>query len=210
MRTIVRRALVGAAVGLVALAAAVDGATASRISVSEQQIRATWSELSFQIQAGGAIRCAVTLEGSFHARTFAKTQGALVGYVTRALLHAPCTNGDIHFLNGIEAGSANTLPWHLRYDSFRGTLPNFTAVRLQLVGLGFYYTLMGTRCLYASTAASPIFVSWDPGIEEFGIPPRISAEGSMFTGGCLGTVTVGGSGRLTRLGETTQVRLTLA
>jgi hypothetical protein len=199
----------------VVLAVVVEVASASRFAVSNQRIRATWAALALEFGSGlGTVRCAVTLEGSFHSSTFAKVTGSLIGLVTRARMQQPCTGGVVRVLNGTETGSTNTLPWHLRYDSFRGSLPAVTAIRLQIVGFGFYFTLMETRCLYASTAARPIFATYLPGVEEeiFRVPPSLSLEGrvSENVGGCLGTMGVAGMSRLTVLGGSEEVRLQLA
>jgi hypothetical protein len=45
------------------------------------------------------------------------------------------------------------LPWHIRYDSFAGTLPTITSIKLQLVGLGVKF--FGSTCEYMSSATSP-------------------------------------------------------
>jgi hypothetical protein len=138
------------------MAATVGTASARNLSISEQRFRAVWTPLEFTA-IGGLIRvrCNVTLTGSFHYRSIVKSRGALIGFVTSAALTRPCTGGEAWILNGSERAT-NTLPWHVQYDSFRGTLPRLEGVRLALVGASFLL-IASSQCLFASTAASPAF-----------------------------------------------------
>src|SRR5689334_4686012 len=105
------------------LSAAISTASARNLSVSNQNIRVTWSRLEFRSPAV-TVRCRVTLEGSFHRATIAKTRGTLVGAVTRADVDtANCTNA---------RATAEGLPWHITYEGFVGTLPRITEVLLLL------------------------------------------------------------------------------
>jgi hypothetical protein len=115
------------------LASAVSTASARNLSINNQNIRVTFTSLEF-----GAseiiVRCLVTLEGSFHTRTLAKVARSLVGAITKAAVkQETCTGGSGGPFNGVEryngTTSPNTLPWHLTYDSFQGTLPNITSLR---------------------------------------------------------------------------------
>jgi hypothetical protein len=161
-------------------------------------------------EGSSVIRCDLTLEGSFHTRTFAKTRASLVGYVTRAAISRPCTGGEPQLL-------AESLPWHLRYDAFTGTLPRLTSVRFQMIGFSLWYTVFGVRCLYRSTTAEPLYVTWFrgepfPEFPEFEIPPSVSLEGTLpETQGipCLGQIRTQGRGRLTNLGSSTLVTINL-
>ena len=109
---------------------AVGSASANRLSTSSQRYRATWTslELSNTVNSN-TVRCAVTLEGTFHSATIVKTSGALIGYVNRASVNA-CTGGSatIH---------TETLPWHVRYRGYSGILPNITLIIIGLVGASF-------------------------------------------------------------------------
>ena len=58
------------------------------------------------------------VSGSFHARTITKTVGSLIGYITEAS-STNCSFGSATL-------NRASLPWHLRYRSFSGTLPNIT------------------------------------------------------------------------------------
>ncbi|MBS1869630.1 MAG: hypothetical protein JSS99_08205 [Actinobacteria bacterium] len=161
MRTRSKLLLAALAVS-VAMAAATATSDAGRLSVSEQRFRITWAimELSgFSV----VVRCSVTLEGSYHSRTSAKTAEALVGYITSASLGQPCTGGEAWIYNGREVleGTtiASTLPWHIRYGSFGGTLPNITEISDHLIGARFLIRalLLGIsiRCNYTTTATEP-------------------------------------------------------
>jgi hypothetical protein len=97
------------------LAAAASSATARSLSVSNQNIRVTWSSLEFV--SGVTLRCRVTLEGSLHSRTITKRLGTLIGAITRATFdERNCTNGTLR-------PRTETLPWHITYEGFTGTLP---------------------------------------------------------------------------------------
>lgn len=102
------------------LAHAAGSASASRLSLSETGFKFMYSPISFVPSFGSSIKCPVTLEGSFHGRTASKTAGALAGFITRASL-GTCEAGRARF-------NTETLPWHLQYGSFEGTLPNITGI----------------------------------------------------------------------------------
>lgn len=131
MRTLVTLTVSALAASLL-LACAVSTTSASRLSISNQNIRATWARLEFSA-VGVILRCQVTLEGSFHTRTIAKVARSLVGAITKARIkQETCTNGIVASFDGVEryngATTPNTLPWHLTYERFAGTLPNITEV----------------------------------------------------------------------------------
>lgn len=149
------------------LAASVTSASAGRLSLNSQAISATWSPMEFG--AGGAsVRCNVTLEGSFHSRTLTKTHQSLVGYITRAGLARPCAGGTVWLYNGSEVNEvlgtrlANSLPWHLRYEGFTGTLPTITSIWLELTGMRFLTraTVLGITilCVYTVPTINPLRV----------------------------------------------------
>ena len=118
------------------LASAVGSASARNLSVTNGSFRTTWAPLTFSEPFGFfTIRCNITMEGSFHSTTIAKVIGSLIGYVTSARVQHPCTNGEAWAWNGTERflRTGNSLPWHLTYEGFTGTLPNITGVRVLLV-----------------------------------------------------------------------------
>lgn len=95
-----------------------------------------------------AITSLVTLRGSLHTAAINKTRGALIGYITecRAML------GELGGLRVIDIRCELTLPWHVQYESFSGTLPRITGVTLRFVRIGvFVRDLIGggvINCLY--------------------------------------------------------------
>jgi hypothetical protein len=143
-------------------------AAGRRFEISNQAIRATFAALAFTatpVLGDLEARCPVTLEGTFHSRTIAKESERLIGYITRAVLNrAACTfiEGARHvtILNGVErllTGEVppTSLPWHIRYEGFEGSLPFITEFIVRIVLLSFLYLAFEFSCLYRSTAASP-------------------------------------------------------
>jgi len=130
MRKVVSLSLTVIAASLL-LAAAVGTASARNLSSSSSDWRVTWAGLEFVSPGLLTIRCRVTLLGTFHARTIAKVARSLIGSVTRAFVTRPCTNGEGWAFDGTE-GRPQTLPWHLTYEAFAGTLPNITSLDVLL------------------------------------------------------------------------------
>ncbi len=134
-------------------------ALASRFEITPSPLfRAEWTA-SRVLWTSAGVSCNMTLEGSFHDFTIAKARDRLVGLITRAVMAHPCLGGEGWFLNGNERIQL-TLPWHLRYDSFEGNLPEIRGVRLRIVGLRILTreSLFGNECLWESTEASPLLV----------------------------------------------------
>ena len=142
--------VVCASVVTVTLSLFVSVASAGRLSISNQTIRAAWSAMGMTFGSTG-FRCPVTLEGSFHARTFTKVLTTLLGMITRASINAtPCAEAmsEVRWLTA-------TLPWPIRYRGFGGTLPRITFVEVGVIGLAFLMRIGAKGCLYASTTARP-------------------------------------------------------
>jgi hypothetical protein len=171
-------------------------ATARRIAISERNFLAAWTTFKFN-DGGNIISCPVTLDGSFHSRTISKVCGALVGYINRAVVvDSACTGGNYRALE-------ETLPWHIRYSSFSGTLPSISSIRIAVVGARIQAGASGLTCLFATTAAHPVF--FDIQISEgrartIRVLPefRIPLQGEFFCqfvgeGEWEGTGTVSGS-----------------
>jgi len=134
------RLLPAAAAATLVLALGVATSAARSLSTSSQTMRLTWGLVEFGLEPISAIRCPVTLEGSFHARTIAKVEGTLIGSITRAAVRAAeCTNGTAAAFNGVEtyngAATSNTLPWHVTYKSFASSLPQISSVNLLMRGM---------------------------------------------------------------------------
>jgi hypothetical protein len=145
--------IIGGLTVAIALAAAVNAATARRFEVSEQRFLVLFRELTFE-STGGNVICPVNIEGSFHSKSITKLSGQLIGYITEAIVHHPCQQNNGWALNGIEViqgiTSPNTLPWHILYISFMGTLPNIREIEISLTGAKFRVEVVGVLCLYAS------------------------------------------------------------
>jgi hypothetical protein len=95
--------------------------------------------------------CPVTLAGAFHSSTLVKSAGTLFGYITLARIEDPrCVGGGATFLTA-------TLPWHVRYASFTGTLPRITAITLAFIGVSLRFAVARIEpiCLVGTTAAEP-------------------------------------------------------
>jgi len=139
-------AVVGATVLLGAL---VSSASAGRLSNSATTNKATWTRMNF---AGGfgTVECEVRLEGRFHAATITKTAGSLIGYITAGTV-IRCARGGAT----INAGS---LPWHRRYTSFTGTLPNITTINETVTGAEWTIRepTFGITCTVRREASSTI------------------------------------------------------
>jgi hypothetical protein len=132
------------------MALATAGATARNLSISHGGLfNAVWRPLTFASGGSTITACNLTLEGSFHYKTFLKVRESLVGYITRAIARE-CTEGSATILT-------TNLPWHIRYQGFEGTLPNITAIRIRLilVELQFKERIFGTTCLHRSSSTEP-------------------------------------------------------
>ncbi len=190
------------------LGLAVGSASATRLEVSTQGIRVVF--LLTEPNGGGplemsnnvglpTVRCSLTLEGTLHSRTITKTSGSLIGSVTRAGLGG-CPLS-------IVAGS---LPWHMRYQSFAGALPNITAMTAQIIGAGFSLATSGEPCRARTTAAQPATLGF--GIAA-GVFREVAVGGSIRfegTGICGMTGTFGGTSKLvTILGSSSAISVRL-
>ncbi len=191
------------------LALAVATASANRLSVTNQSISITWSALRFN--EGRAV-CPVTLEGSLHGRTFAKVTSSLIGSIVRART-SRCSVGTAVLLSA-EDGQTSTLPWHVRYASFSGTLPAITAMRWHIVGFSYRIVKELELCLYASTAERPALLDLSRGeggalttARFFGTEAIPLAAGNVVV--CEQSGLLGGAGEVTLQGLPTRVTLTL-
>jgi hypothetical protein len=149
MRQRSKLVLAGLTVAL-AFGALVSASSANRIGLSGPQWTASWNKIRFV--GFVTVECHLTLEGSFHSRTLSKVLESLIGYVSRATVDSTnCTGGSARALT-------ETLPWHIRYGGFEGTLPTITGITERLVGGRFLVQVAGiapAKCLYVSSAASP-------------------------------------------------------
>ena len=136
------------------LAALVGVASAARLSSSALGINASWTRLNFR-GGLGTVECEVIVNGSFHERTIAKTAGTLAGFITAANV-SRCARGGSTVLR-------ETLPWHVQYDSFIGTLPSIGAIRARVIGTSFRVSepTFGVICLIRTTTEEPMFFTFN-------------------------------------------------
>lgn len=144
-----RKTLLAIAGGTVFLMALAGAASARNLSISNQNLRASWREARFNGVFGNIV-CPLTIEGSFHNRTMAKVVGTLTGYVNRAIT-GPCSVGSATLLT-------ETLPWHSRYSGFTGTLPNITTLTANVIGVSMRVREPSAICLARSSAAEPVVI----------------------------------------------------
>ncbi len=203
------RALLTCVTATLFLALAVTGASARNLRISNQNVRAVWSALRF-IVGGNTISCHVTLEGSFVEATAAKVVGSLFGRVTRAAVNT-CTGGSATILNA-------TLPWHIVYRGFSGTLPRIRTVQFGILGVSFEIQPSGSlACLAATEANHP--ATGNVVLEESGsgtvteLVTLVEAEIPLRGGGGLcafgGEGHYEGSSQMTVLNSTTRITITL-
>lgn len=189
------------------LAVAISSSSARNFSVSNQNIRATWSSLEFASSLV-TIRCQVTLEGSFHSRTVAKVARTLVGAITRAVLKTEgCTNGQ---------ASARALPWHITYEGFTGVLPNVTSVRLLVSRFLLHRVISGITCDYGTATDNiTLAANINAASEVTELSPVAGRNtASLLEGGAFCPATgsmnsAAGDGRVALLGTVTRIRVTL-
>jgi hypothetical protein len=186
------------------LSLAVSSASARRLEISNTNFRIVWTSLEF-IAPFTRVLCPVTLEGRFHSRTISKVSGQLIGYVTSAFVGSACTGGSGRALT-------ETLPWHVQYLGFRGTLPIIEGgIRLILVGARFrIINGGGTACLAGTTQASPGGAIATPGAG--GLIRTLRADESLripleggFSCAIAGSGTFQGTGEVFLQGTTTRI-----
>ena len=201
------------------LAVAVGSTSARSLSTSSQQFRVTWRVLELGSEV--LIRCPVTMEGSFVSRTIGKVARSLVGAITRvSVKQEACTGGTVAAFNGVESynGSTttNTLPWHVSYESFTGTLPNITALNLLFGRFRFGTRDAGGICTgqYGMPEDNIVFsLAREAGGRITAIEPV--AGSNIFNllrtdaGICRALLRMIGSGGVTQLNSTTGITVTL-
>ncbi|HEU4702220.1 MAG TPA: hypothetical protein VFS37_07020 [Conexibacter sp.] len=155
----------------VLLGSVVGSAGARNISSNSQTFRTVFRELRFEGVFGNIV-CKVTLEGSMHARTITKSAGSLIGYITRADL-GPCQEGRATILR-------ESLPWHVRYASFTGTLPTITGIRQTVTGFSYRIQEPIQGCLLNSSAVSPVTLQYLRNTAT-GVLTGVTTGGSIMT-----------------------------
>ncbi len=140
------KVLLAALAATAILGALVGTASANNLSTNEQGFRIVWTELNLtEAIFGIGVHCPVTLEGSFHTPTIRKVIGSLIGYVTRAAVrNEACRGGHATVLT-------ETLPWHVTYEGFTGTLPRITSIIELLAEPAFRIETAIITCLSRAT-----------------------------------------------------------
>jgi len=139
------RVLIALVAVAVVLGVLVASASARNYELSSQTFRTTFAR--FDLSGGiGAVECPVTMEGSFHTRTITKTVGSLIGYIREATIGGGCRRGSATILR-------ETLPWHMRYAFFGGTLPRITSISLSVTGVAIRVRepTFGLTCLVSGS-----------------------------------------------------------
>jgi len=191
--------VVATAGATVLLGALVGSASARSFSITSQFFRSTFRSLEFN--GLFPMTCQVTLEGSLHARTIAKVLGRLIGYITSAVL-GPCQTGTATILR-------ETLPWHVRYLSFSGTLPNITLLRVNVIGYSFRIKEPGgITCLARSTPERPAIGNFNRDTATRALTTATIGGTIPTTCGAEGEFT-SDNGTVTSLNSTTRITVTL-
>jgi hypothetical protein len=194
-------------ISAIALAWGATTVSARNFSVTSQQLRATWSAMTFE-SGIDTVTCPVTLEGSLHARTIAKVASTLLGYIHRAALNAAaCTGGG----DGRGEGSTlltETLPWHWSYQSFSGTLPNITSLTRHIINYSFARRVLGVLCRYRTSVAEPLVATLNIGAGGVLMSVTIIGTIRSSTAGCP-SHRFGGAGGITVAGAAIRVTITL-
>jgi len=131
-----------------ALATIAATASAGTFLIAGSRFKLRYSALSF-ISGGTTVRCALTLEGSFSAGTFADARGTRIATVTSASV-ASCTGGSATVLSA-------TLPWAFDYTSSTGAPPEIRTLTLPVVGMSLGIQPTGSlSCLMRSSSEHPV------------------------------------------------------
>ena len=196
------------------MALAVTGTASARsFSITNRNFRVIWTSLEFTNETSfGTVRCRVTMEGSFHSSTISKVEKALIGHVSRANVAGErCTGGSATI-------DQTSLPWHVTYSGFTGTLPTtIRTIRVLLNGPRFEIREGGIfRLLCRATvetnnqARGEIILTANE--EAANISPDINTNIPLTGAGCPENgrfSSPAGDGRVTLLGNTTRIRVTL-
>ena len=190
------RAILVVGAASVLLAACVGVASAGRLSTSANTVNAVWTRLIFSGGIGN-VECEVIVNGTFHERTISKIRGSLTGLITAANI-SRCARGGGSVLR-------ETLPWHVRYDSFQGTLPNISLIRALVVGLAFRIRepTFGIECLSRATAEEPGAITFN--LDGSRQVATANASGTIRCTSFNGTL----SGTSSTIGEAAGARVTV-
>ena len=207
------------------LAVVVSGAAARNLRLSEGNFELIWdnalggpkTKLKFISSRFATIQCKATLLGSLPS-TISKNTGTNQGTINHAEL-SECEGGAVTI-------RTETLPWHLRYRSFEGSLPRIRSVNIGLLRAGFRIREPGgLECEFQTEVNHPgVFIVGNSaeapeiGLERSGEPESITLEKrntipfNSFEFLCdfsTGSVELGGIGLNRNLARTAELRFTL-
>jgi hypothetical protein len=139
---------------ILVLAVVTTPASAGRFSYSEQRLEATFTNIKFTGLVD-TIECEVVLAVTLHSRTYSKTTGSLVGYITEATVNR-CSRGGATVRR-------ETLPWHVQHDSFTGTLPAIGSIGIKGIGASFRIRepIFGFTEDFRSSSAEPLKLTFN-------------------------------------------------
>jgi hypothetical protein len=193
------RKLILAAVAATALFALLAGPAAARTGLVAEPRTTTLTIGSLRLNGGlSTVVCPITLTVTLH-ESVPKIRGTLAGFATVTDGTGSCSAGNSGLLVGGSRVTGPQGPYHVNYISFEGTLPNITAVTLEVLQVSFWITepVFRISCLTAepqnitgtSTGGNPA-----TGMEVRGAGIRLEggfgcriAEGSMEGSGSLST-----------------------
>jgi len=200
------RLTLAALTATILMASCVTNTSANRLSVSNKNTRSVWSRLVLNDGAGNSlVTCPVTMEGSFHSATIRKVLGALGGYITRATAGRPCTGGAVTV-------NQASLPWHITYEGFRGTLPNIEAILILLINVNYTVEVFGVRCGFGTPTDNLNLIAVRNASGEVRIEDEPEGIQTKLSGGflCPGTGKYNQSSEFaTLLGTATRISITL-
>ncbi len=127
-------------------------ASAGGLGTSSRSLYITWDEPGpsgqLTIEASGMnIGCDVRLLGEFHSTVMIKAWERLSGLIRHVEI-SECGGGIISILN-------ESLPWHVKYESFTGSLPGISSVRFLLNRVAFLIQTPFGQCLGIAEAGDP-------------------------------------------------------
>jgi hypothetical protein len=180
-----------AVVGVTVLLGAVVASASARNLEETQTNSATWARMDSR-GVFGTIECEVKLSGSFHSRTSGKAVNSLIGYITEGTFQR-CARGSMTIRQ-------ESLPWHRRYRSFLGTLPNITGLTETVTGAEWRIENLGFNCTVRRETSSMIltYTVSSGRVERAEISGTSSCSGSNATlSGSTPNVTNGSGGSVT-------------
>jgi len=118
------------AIAALSLLAMTAGTAAALRSLTSSQREIVLLSREFTLHGFATVICEVSLNTTLNSLSSSKRENAIVGRLTMVILR--CQNG--------AAVVALNTPWNVKYKSIEGTLPNITAMRLEIERMQFRIT----------------------------------------------------------------------